>query len=114
MQPLSALDAKKRKHLRQQIRDIHDTTGITTIYVTHDQEEALTLSDTVIVMKDGKIEQIGTPQEVYSTPSTLFVAQFMGEGTLMDASVLSPEHLKGQFPHTAPAPSRQEETVLPS
>jgi len=103
-EPLSALDAKKRKHLRQQIRDIHDTTGITTIYVTHDQEEALTLSDTVIVMRDGKIEQIGTPQEVYSTPSTLFVAQFMGEGTLMDASVLSPEHLKGQFPHTAPLP----------
>lgn len=99
-EPLSALDAKKRKHLRQQIRDIHDTTGITTIYVTHDQEEALTLSDTVIVMRDGKIEQIGTPQEVYSTPSTLFVAQFMGEGTLMDASVLSIEHLKGQSSHT--------------
>ncbi len=97
-EPLSALDAKKRKHLRQQIREIHNATGITTIYVTHDQEEALTLSDTVIVMKDGKIEQIGTPQEVYSTPSTLFVAQFMGEGTLLDASEISSEHLRVQHP----------------
>ncbi len=93
-EPLSALDAKKRKHLRTQIRDIHDATGITTIYVTHDQEEALTLSDIVIVMKDGKIEQIGTPQEVYTAPATLFVAQFMGEGSVLSSSLLTEEHLK--------------------
>ncbi len=92
-EPLSALDAKKRKHLRTQIRDIHDATGITTIYVTHDQEEALTLSDSVIVMNDGKIEQTGTPQEVYAAPRTHFVAQFMGEGTLLPTSLISEEDL---------------------
>ncbi|MGD8114896.1 MAG: ABC transporter ATP-binding protein [Sphaerochaetaceae bacterium] len=82
-EPLSALDAKNRKYLRHQIRSIHKKTGITTLYVTHDQEEALSLSDLIIVMKDGHIEQVGTPQEVYHSPHSQYVAQFMGEGSTL-------------------------------
>ncbi len=93
-EPLSALDAKNRKHLRKQIRSIHDKTGITTIYVTHDQEEALSLSDLIIVMNDGKVEQVGTPQEIYYHPKNLFVAKFMGEGSLLDRSVLQSAYLE--------------------
>jgi len=93
-EPLSALDAKKRKHLRKQIRSIHDATNITTIYVTHDQEEALSLSDLIIVMNDGKIEQIGTPQQVYYHPKNIFVAEFMGEGSLLNCNVFNNESLE--------------------
>jgi len=93
-EPLSALDAKNRKHLRHQIKSIHKKTGITTIYVTHDQEEALSLSDLIIVMNAGRIEQIGTPQQVYHHPNSLFVAQFMGEGsTLRSDSVDLPQYM---------------------
>jgi putative spermidine/putrescine transport system ATP-binding protein len=77
-EPLSALDAKIRVELRYEIRRIQQQTKITTIYVTHDQEEALTLSDRVVVMSAGKIEQIGTPFDVYNFPKTPFVASFMG------------------------------------
>ncbi|MDD5076627.1 MAG: ABC transporter ATP-binding protein [Sphaerochaetaceae bacterium] len=87
-EPLSALDAKLRKHLRQEIRNIHDTTGITTLYVTHDQEEALTLSDRVLVMNNGRMEQLDTPEHVYAKPSTVFAAKFMGEGTLLPYDVI--------------------------
>lgn len=82
-EPLSALDARLRKTLREQIRTIHDKTGITTLYVTHDQEEALSLSDRIVVMKEGKIEQYDTPENIYTTPSNRFVATFMGEGNLL-------------------------------
>ena len=77
-EPLSALDAKIRVELRYEIRRIQQQLGITTIYVTHDQEEALTLSDRVVVMYDGQIEQIGTPFEIYNFPATAFVASFVG------------------------------------
>jgi ABC-type Fe3+/spermidine/putrescine transport system ATPase subunit len=87
-EPLSALDAKLRKHLREEIRRIHDETGVTTLYVTHDQEEALAIADRVIVMHQGKIEQIGTGEEIYRNPSSLFVATFMGEGNLLPFKVL--------------------------
>lgn len=87
-EPLSALDAKLRKHLRQEIRKIHDSTGITTLYVTHDQEEALALSDRILVMNNGRMEQLATPEEVYTHPSTLFAAKFMGEGTLLPYDVI--------------------------
>ena len=102
-EPLSALDAKKRKHLRKQIRSIHDATNITTIYVTHDQEEALSLSDLIIVMNDGKIEQIGTPQEIYYHPKNLFVADFMGEGCVLDCSIFNNEafEIVGNIPKDA-------------
>jgi len=77
-EPLSALDAKIRVELRLEIRRIQRQLGITTIYVTHDQEEALSLSDRIVVMSKGVVEQIGTPFEIYNTPRTLFVASFVG------------------------------------
>jgi putative spermidine/putrescine transport system ATP-binding protein len=77
-EPLSALDAKIRISLRNEIRSIQRQLGITTVYVTHDQEEALSLSDRVVVMSEGRIEQIGTPFEIYNFPTTSFVAKFVG------------------------------------
>jgi len=89
-EPLSALDAKIRVSLRTQIRDIQRTLGITTIYVTHDQEEALSLSDQVVVMNKGRIEQAGTPPEVYNAPRTPFVATFVGTLNVLHARVIDP------------------------
>ena len=77
-EPLSALDAKVRVQLREEIRRIQLELGITTLYVTHDQEEALSISDRVAVMWNGKIEQIGSPAEMYGSPATPFVAEFIG------------------------------------
>jgi putative spermidine/putrescine transport system ATP-binding protein len=77
-EPLSALDAKVRLQLREQIRTLQQRLGTTTLFVTHDQEEALSISDRVGVMKDGRLEQIATPSELYSTPATAFVAEFVG------------------------------------
>ena len=82
-EPLSALDAKIRVELRQEIRRIQQKTSITTIYVTHDQEEALSLSDRVVVMSQGRMEQVGTPVQIYNYPSTEFVAQFVGQLNLL-------------------------------
>ena len=86
-EPLSALDAKIRVSLRQEIRAIQQRLGITTIYVTHDQEEALSLSDRVVVMHDGKMEQVGTPFEIYNFPTTEFVAQFVGTLNNLQAQI---------------------------
>jgi len=87
-EPLSALDAKIRVSLRNEIRAIQRQLGITTVYVTHDQEEALSLSDRVVVMSEGRIEQIGTPFEIYNFPATAFVASFVGTLNLLQATVL--------------------------
>lgn len=92
-EPLSALDARVRLRLREQIRDLQRDLGVTTIMVTHDQEEALTMADRIVVMNHGVIEQIGTPAEVYAAPATAFVADFVGtmsffEGTLQSARKL--------------------------
>ena len=76
-EPFGALDAKVRKELRQGLRDIHDTTGLTTVFVTHDQEEAMELADLVVVMSMGKIEQIGKPHDIRARPSTQFVRDFI-------------------------------------
>jgi len=89
-EPLSALDAKIRVSLRHEIRAIQRQLGITTVYVTHDQEEALSLSDRVVVMSEGRIEQIGTPFEVYNFPSTGFVASFVGTLNVLPAVVVDP------------------------
>ena len=89
-EPLSALDAKIRVRLRTEIRAIQRKLGITTIYVTHDQEEALSISDRVVVMKDGRIEQVGTPFEIYNTPATAFVASFIGSSNVLEAIVVDP------------------------
>lgn len=76
-EPFGALDAKVRKELRQGLRDIHDTTGLTTVFVTHDQEEAMELADLVVVMSMGRIEQIGKPQDIRTRPATAFVRDFI-------------------------------------
>jgi len=87
-EPLSALDAKIRVSLRNEIRAIQRQLGITTIYVTHDQEEALSLSDRVVVMSEGRIEQVGTPFQIYNFPATPFVASFVGTLNVLPAQVL--------------------------
>ncbi|MEO8463268.1 MAG: ABC transporter ATP-binding protein [Chloroflexota bacterium] len=87
-EPLSALDAKIRVSLRTEIRAIQRQLGITTVYVTHDQEEALSLSDRIVVMSEGRIEQIGTPFEVYNFPTTAFVASFVGTLNVLPAVVV--------------------------
>ena len=84
-EPLGALDAKIRKSLRVELKALQEEVGITFVFVTHDQEEALSMSDRVAVMSNGRIEQIGTPAEVYEDPSTVFVADFLGVSNLMDA-----------------------------
>lgn len=87
-EPLSALDAKIRVSLRNEIRAIQRKLGITTIYVTHDQEEALSLSDRVVVMNEGRMEQIGAPFEIYNFPQTAFVASFVGTLNILSATVV--------------------------
>jgi len=86
-EPLSALDKKLRQKMQVELKKLQKNLGITFIFVTHDQEEALSVADKVIVMSDGKIEQIGTPRDVYETPSNLFVAQFVGEINVFDAEI---------------------------
>jgi putative spermidine/putrescine transport system ATP-binding protein len=89
-EPLSALDAKIRVSLRAEIRAIQRELGITAIYVTHDQEEALSISDRIVVMQQGKIDQVGTPFEIYNFPKTAFVANFVGTLNASDAKVVDP------------------------
>ena len=90
-EPLSALDAKIRVSLRSEIRAIQKKLGITAIFVTHDQEEALSISDRIVVMYEGKIEQVGSPFEVYNFPQTAFVANFVGTLNTASAEVVDPE-----------------------
>ena len=87
-EPLSALDAKVRVHLRHEIKELQRKLGVTTIMVTHDQEEALSMADRIVVMNHGVIEQVGTPTEVYRHPNTLFVADFIGETNQFPARML--------------------------
>ena len=84
-EPLSALDKNLREHMQFEIRKLHDDLGVTTIYVTHDQREALTMSDRIAVMDAGRIQQIGAPQDVYRRPRNRFVAEFMGEANIAPA-----------------------------
>jgi putative spermidine/putrescine transport system ATP-binding protein len=90
-EPLSALDAKIRVSLRAQIREIQRRLGITAIFVTHDQEEALSISDRIVVMYEGNVEQVGSPFEIYNFPQTPFVANFVGSLNTANAEVLDPE-----------------------
>lgn len=87
-EPLGALDLKMRKEMQFELKEMHKKLGITFIYVTHDQEEALTLSDTIVVMKDGAIQQIGTPEGIYNEPANAFVADFIGESNIYNATVI--------------------------
>jgi spermidine/putrescine transport system ATP-binding protein len=88
-EPLSALDAKLRQHMLIELDSIHDQIGITFIYVTHDQQEAISVSDRVAVMNEGKIQQVGTPAEIYERPANKFVATFIGETNLLSGKVVS-------------------------
>jgi spermidine/putrescine transport system ATP-binding protein len=88
-EPLSALDAKLRQHMLIELDQIHDKIGITFIYVTHDQQEALSVSDRIAVMNQGDLLQVGTPHEIYESPATDFVARFIGETNLFDGAVAS-------------------------
>lgn len=94
-EPFGALDATVRKSLRKELRRIHNATGVTTIFVTHDQEEALDLADRVAILNHGTIEQVGTPQEVYDQPASAFVCSFVGETNRFDGAVSSGRFVSG-------------------
>ncbi len=87
-EPLGALDLKLRKEMQLELKNMQKRLGITFVYVTHDQEEALTMSDTIVVMKQGTIQQIGTPQDIYNEPQNAFVADFIGESNIIDGTML--------------------------
>jgi len=93
-EPLSALDARVRVHLRHEIKALHRRLGITTVMVTHDQEEALTMADRIVVMNQGVIDQIGTPEQIYRAPTTPFVADFVGTMNALDGVVLAPGRVR--------------------
>ncbi|MBR5439394.1 MAG: ABC transporter ATP-binding protein [Clostridia bacterium] len=93
-EPLGALDLKMRKEMQVELKAMHEKLGITFIYVTHDQEEALSMSDTVVVMKDGKIQQIGTPQDIYNEPKNSFVADFIGESNIFSGTMVGDRKVK--------------------
>jgi ABC-type Fe3+/spermidine/putrescine transport system ATPase subunit len=109
-EPLSSLDVKLRVTLRNELKRLQHTIGVTTIFVTHDQQEALALSDGIGVMRDGRMEQVGTPQEIYDAPASVFVAEFVGgtnvlRGVIPDAHLaLKPERVRIEpAPATTPA-----------
>ena len=87
-EPLGALDLKLRKAMQIELKNIQKEVGITFVYVTHDQEEALTMSDTIVVMNDGNIQQIGTPTDIYNEPENRFVAQFIGESNIVEGKFI--------------------------
>lgn len=109
-EPLAALDAKLRRQIQIELKELQKSSGVTFVYVTHDQEEALSLSDRIAVMRDGVLEQVGTPRDIYDNPKTSFVAGFVGENNLLPATLVNvpagktvairPEkiHLNGKFP----------------
>ena len=93
-EPLAALDYKLRKDMQVELKNIQKKTGITFVFVTHDQEEALSMSDTVVVMSEGKIQQIGTPTDIYNEPVNAFVADFIGESNILDGVMLEDKKVK--------------------
>ncbi|MBQ3175943.1 MAG: ABC transporter ATP-binding protein [Bacteroidales bacterium] len=90
-EPLAALDLKMRKDMQMELKEMHQKLGITFVYVTHDQEEALTLSDTIVVMSEGRIQQIGTPMDIYNEPINSFVADFIGESNILNGTMVKDE-----------------------
>ena len=93
-EPLGALDLKLRKDMQNELKTIQKAIGITFIYVTHDQEEALSMSDTIVVMADGEIQQIGTPTDIYNEPKNAFVADFIGESNIVDGIMLADKRVR--------------------
>ena len=93
-EPLGALDLKLRKDMQNELKTIQKAIGITFVYVTHDQEEALSMSDTIVVMADGEIQQIGTPTDIYNEPKNAFVADFIGESNIVDGIMLEDKKVR--------------------
>ena len=93
-EPLAALDLKMRKDMQMELKQMHEALGITFIYVTHDQEEALTLSDTIVVMSEGKIQQIGSPIDIYNEPVNSFVADFIGESNILNGTMIKDKEVE--------------------
>lgn len=106
-EPLSALDARVRAGLRHEIREVQQRLCIPTLMVTHDQEEAMVMADTIVCMNHGRIEQVGTPRQLYMRPSTHFVADFMGHSNLLDAA-LAQAIFPSDFPRLAPQPTHAQ------
>jgi iron(III) transport system ATP-binding protein len=106
-EPLSNLDAKLRVEMRVEFRQILKSLGLTAVYVTHDQEEALAISDRIAVLRDGRIEQVGTPETIYQTPATAFVAEFLGTTNMLAGTVVSSDGrvMVGETELLAPAPA---------
>jgi putative spermidine/putrescine transport system ATP-binding protein len=94
-EPLSNLDASLRLEMRTEIRRLHQTLGLTTVYVTHDQEEALALADRLVVLRDGLVQQVGSPEEVYAHPANRYVASFMGYRNLLPVTVTGTDTVSG-------------------
>ena len=117
-EPLGALDLKMRQEMQLELKSMHERLGITFIYVTHDQEEALTMSDKIVVMSDGRIQQIGTPEEIYNEPKNAFVADFIGESNIFEgrmAASMTVEFCQTQFPcvDNVPKDTRVDVVVRP-
>ena len=93
-EPLGALDLKLRKEMQYELKRIQQEVGITFIYVTHDQEEALTMSDKIVIMKGGEIQQVGTPQEIYNEPVNKYVANFIGESNVISGVMIEDYKVK--------------------
>ncbi|WP_324754267.1 ABC transporter ATP-binding protein [Roseovarius sp. Pro17] len=114
-EPLGALDKKLRVEVQDQLKDIHDRIGTTFIYVTHDQEEALSMSDRIVIMRDGQTEQVGTPLELYEKPESRFVASFLGKSNFLEQPdglyALRPEKIDIRAAGTAGDPARLTGTV---
>ena len=108
-EPLGALDLKLREEMQVELKSIQHAVGITFVFVTHDQGEALSMSTRIAVFNEGRVEQVGTPQEIYDRPATSFVAGFVGTSNLLDAEPVCPPARHGPTPHPAPRahPSRQ-------
>lgn len=100
-EPLGALDLKMRKEMQLELKDMHEKLGITFIYVTHDQEEALTMSDKIVVMSEGRIQHVGTPEDIYNEPNNAFVADFIGESNIFNGIMTGPMQVRfcgAEFP----------------
>src|SRR5688572_12417035 len=111
-EPFGALDAQVRRELRRWLRELHDRAGVTTVFVTHDQEEALDLADRVAILKDGELIQLGTPNEVYERPATPFVFDFLGAGVQMRGRVENGRLLVADWESVAPKGAPDGDVVV--
>lgn len=114
-EPLGALDLKMRKDMQLELKAMHDKLGITFIYVTHDQEEALTMSDTIVVMKDGIIQQVGSPMDIYNEPANAFVADFIGNSNIYNATMVGDKivrFINANFPCSDSFPINEKVDVV--